>query len=80
MKSYFDVASLRDGRRTRIIEWPVEFMESLLQGRLRNTYLAASKGMIPLYEAVVNSIQAIEDDAAAGADPIRSHTISVKVI
>jgi hypothetical protein len=36
-------------------------MDSLLEGRLRNTHLPFSKGMIPLYEAVVNSIHAIED-------------------
>ncbi|WP_216593439.1 hypothetical protein [Paracoccus sanguinis] len=73
------VASLEKRSRDNS-DLPVEFMESLLQGRLRNTYLAASKGMIPLYEAVVNSIQAIEDDAAAGAQPIRSHKITVRVI
>ena len=55
-------------------------MESLLQGRLRNTYLATSKGMIPLFEAVVNSIQAIEDDAVEGFRPIQTHNITVKVI
>jgi len=32
-----------------------------LHGRLRNTSLPASNGMLPLYEAVANSIHAIED-------------------
>ena len=32
-----------------------------LQGRLRNTSLPASSGMLPLFEAVANSIHAIED-------------------
>ncbi len=80
MESCTDVAASRYGRRATKIDWPVEFMESLLQGRLGNTYLGASKGMIPLYEAVVNSIQAIEDDAAAGAGSVRSHNVTVKVI
>lgn len=37
-----------------------------LHGRLRNTTLPASNGMLPLYEAVANSIHAIED---AGMEP-----------
>lgn len=36
-----------------------------LQGRLRNTSLPASNGMLPLYEAVANSIHAIEDSGVA---------------
>lgn len=32
-----------------------------LQGRLRNTSLPASSGMLPVYEAVSNAIHAIED-------------------
>lgn len=32
-----------------------------LQGRLRNTSLPVSSGMLPLYEAVANSIHSIED-------------------
>lgn len=32
-----------------------------LHGRLRNTSLSASAGMLPLYEAVANAIHAIED-------------------
>jgi hypothetical protein len=32
-----------------------------LQGRLRNTRLGASKVLFPVFEAVVNSIQSIED-------------------
>ena len=37
-----------------------------LQGRLRNTDLPKSHGLMPLYEAVVNSMQAIEE-AGIGA-------------
>lgn len=36
-------------------------MHSELSGRLRNTYLPSSKGLMPVYEAVINSIEAIED-------------------
>jgi hypothetical protein len=36
-------------------------LETNLRGRLRNTSLPASQGLIPLFEAVVNSIHGIED-------------------
>lgn len=36
-------------------------MQTDVQGRVRNVSLPASKPLLPLYEAVVNSIQAIED-------------------
>ena len=36
-------------------------MHSELNGRLRNTNLPYSKGLMPVYEAVINSIEAIED-------------------
>jgi hypothetical protein len=36
-------------------------MQIDVAGRVKNTSLAASKPLLPLYEAVVNSIQAIED-------------------
>ena len=39
-------------------------MNTFLQGRLRNTPLPRSHGLLPLFEAVVNSIQAV-----AGAGP-----------
>jgi hypothetical protein len=55
-------------------------MESVLQGRLRNTHLPASKAMIPLYEAVVNSIQAIEEDAERTKQLISSYLITVTVL
>ena len=37
-------------------------MESQLKGRLRNTPLPFSRSLTPVFEAVVNSIQAIEDE------------------
>jgi hypothetical protein len=55
-------------------------MESLLQGRLRNTHLPMSKAMIPLYEAVVNSIHAIEEDAERFKRPIRDYKIEVTIV
>jgi len=36
-------------------------METNLQGRLRNTSLPYNHGLLPLFEAVINSIHAIED-------------------
>ena len=36
-------------------------MQSELNGRLRNTNLPYSKGLMPVYEAVINSIEAIEE-------------------
>ena len=59
-------------------DWIVE-MESLLKGRLRNTHLAVTKAMIPVFEAVVNSIHAIEDDAADDGRAVRDHRIDVRV-
>ena len=38
-------------------------MDTNLLGRLRNTSLPASSGLMPLFEAVVNSIHAIEEAA-----------------
>jgi len=43
-------------------------METNLVGRLRNTSLAYSRGLSPLFEAVVNSIHAIEDAGLSTAD------------
>ena len=53
---------------TRVL--PADGMDTNLQGRLRNTTLLPSNGMAPLYEAVSNSIHAIED-AAPSAGRIR---------
>lgn len=55
-------------------------MESLLQGRLRNTYLPASRAMLPLYEAVVNSIHAIEEDAGRSGRSISEYKIDVSIL
>ena len=36
-------------------------MKSSLRGRVKNVVLYKANGLLPLFEAVVNSIQAIED-------------------
>lgn len=41
-------------------------MESYLQGRLRNTPLPLGHGLLPLFEAVVNSIHSIEERGNSG--------------
>jgi hypothetical protein len=43
-------------------------IETNLHGRLRNTVLPASNGLLPLYEAVANSIHAIEDAGLPSSD------------
>ncbi len=43
-------------------------MDTNLQGRLRNTKLRYSSGLMPLYEAVVNSIHAIEEAGIGNSD------------
>jgi len=55
-------------------------MESLLQGRLRNTHLPASRAMIPLYEAVVNSIHAIEEDAERTSRSISEYKLEIGIL
>lgn len=55
-------------------------MESELQGRLRNTFLPTSKSMIPLYEAVANSIQGIEELAEYTGANISDYTITIKIV
>ena len=40
-------------------------MQTDVQGRVRNVSLPASKPLLPLYEAIINSIEAIEDMAKA---------------
>lgn len=51
-------------------------METNLQGRLRNTSLPYNHGLLPLFEAVVNSIHSIEE----AEFPLGSGSITVEVI
>ena len=55
-------------------------MDSPVQGRLRNIDLPYSKGAMPLYEAVVNSIQSIEE-ANEGLDKaLDTYTVEIEVV
>ena len=56
----------------------VRNLESNLRGRLRNTDLPVSKCLFPLFEAVVNSIYAI-DDRIASADSFASTEGKIRV-
>jgi hypothetical protein len=40
-----------------------------LAGKIRNTQLPRSKALLPMFEAVVNSFQAIEDAGDTGPSP-----------
>src|SRR5437868_3416360 len=46
-------------------------MKASIAGRVRNTSLPKSKALLPLFEAVMNSFQAIEDSGGSG------HTIDI---
>ncbi len=47
-------------------------IETNLQGRLRNTSLPQSSGLMPVFEAVINSVHAIEEaDISSEAGLIR---------
>jgi hypothetical protein len=50
-------------------------IETNLHGRLRNTSLPASNGMLPVYEAVSNAIHAIEDANI----PLKNGQITVQI-
>lgn len=54
-------------------------LESSLKGRLRNTDLPVSKCLFPIFEAVVNSIYAI-DDRLASDDSFDSSDGRIRVI
>ncbi len=51
-----------------------------LHGRLRNTPLPVGQGLMPLFEAVVNSIHSIEELAEGTDINIRDKNIHVKII
>lgn len=52
-------------------------MQTNLSGRLRNTSLPVSHGLLPLFEAVVNSLHSLEEVAA---DSHSSGTIRVEIV
>lgn len=55
-------------------------LKTNLHGRLRNTSLPTSQGLMPLFEAVVNSIHSIEDYAEKTGTDIRKRKISIEVL
>ena len=54
-------------------------MHSELNGRLRNTNLPYSKGLMPVYEAVVNSIEAIEDRNLTEQTELSNYCIKLEI-
>ncbi|MDG1128241.1 MAG: hypothetical protein P8N68_04005 [Paracoccaceae bacterium] len=54
-------------------------MDSELQGRLRNTQLPYQSALIPLFEAVVNSIQSIEERCQSSDESFSQHRVEVRV-
>lgn len=55
-------------------------MDSPVSGRLRNVDLPYSKGLMPLFEAVVNSIQAIEEANDDQERSLDNYSIDVHVL
>ena len=54
-------------------------MHSELNGRLRNTNLPYSKGLMPVYEAVINSIESIEDRSDIEQKPLSHYYIELEI-
>lgn len=55
-------------------------MNSDLEGRLRNTQLPNKKGLMPVYEAVINSIESIEERHELTQKPLDQFSIGLYVI
>ncbi len=54
-------------------------MQSKLNGRLRNTNLPYSKGLMPVYEAVINSIEAIEERNLTEQKALSDYSIKLQI-
>ncbi len=54
-------------------------MQSELNGRLRNTNLPSGKGLMPVYEAVINSIEAIEERNSRERKGLAKYSIKLEV-
>ena len=54
-------------------------MQSELNGRLRNTNLPYAKGLMPVYEAVINSIEAIEERNLSQEQALSDYSIRLDV-
>lgn len=55
-------------------------MDSELQGRLRNTQLPYHAALVPLFEAVVNSIQSIEEKCDLSGENFAQQRVDVTII
>ena len=54
-------------------------MHTALEGRLRNTNLPHSKGLMPVYEAVINSIEAIEERSQKEEKALSDYSIQLDI-
>ena len=54
-------------------------MRSELNGRLRNTNLPYSKGLMPAYEAVINSIEAIEERSKTDQTALSDYCVKLDI-
>ncbi|MCY4459401.1 MAG: hypothetical protein OXC26_03215 [Albidovulum sp.] len=54
-------------------------MHTALDGRLRNTNLPYSKGLMTVYEAVINSIEAIEERSLAEGKALSDYSIRLDI-
>ena len=54
-------------------------MHSELNGRLRNTNLPFGKGLMPVYEAVINSIEAIEDRSLLEDKALSDYQVKLEI-
>ena len=54
-------------------------METNLRGRVRNSDLKPRHCLVPLYEAVMNSLQAIEDRAALSGKNVALGVIQISI-
>lgn len=55
-------------------------MQTALDGRLRNTNLPNSKGLMPVYEAVINSIEAIEERSQAQGKALSDYSVRLDIV
>ena len=54
-------------------------MQSELNGRLRNTNFALQQGLMPVYEAVINSIEAIEERSLTEQKALSDYRIRLEI-
>lgn len=54
----------------------IKTVETNFKGRLKNTSLSATSGLLPVYEAVVNSIQSVDEAGLTGS----SGKITIRIL